>query len=75
MNQQSKDARQKLKKATRAEFESLVYEALLTPFQRNVIRLYICEGLTVLQIAMRLQYSEAGIRRSLSQIYEKVSKI
>ena len=31
MEQQSKEARERLKMATRAEFEYLVFEAMLTP--------------------------------------------
>lgn len=75
MNQSSKDARMKLKKATRTEFDKLIYESLLTPFQEKIIRLHIAEGVPISIVAMRLAISDAAVRNQLSLIYEKVAKI
>ena len=75
MNQSSKDARTRLKMSTRKEFESLVYESLLTPIQEKIIRLHIAEGVPISIIAMRLAISDAAVRNQLSLIYEKVAKI
>lgn len=75
MNQSSKNARTRLKKSTRKEFESLVYEAMLTPIQERVLRLHIAEGVGVPIIAMRLSVSDTTVRNYLSEAYEKVAKI
>lgn len=75
MNQQSKDARTRLRKATRTEFERMVYEAMLTPTQDNIVRLHIAQGVTVGCIAMRMNMSEACIRKHLCEAYEKVAKV
>lgn len=75
MNQSSKDARTRLKMSTRKEFESFVYESLLTPIQEKIIRLHIADGVPISIIAMRLAISDAAVRNQLSLIYEKVAKI
>ncbi len=75
MNQSSKNARTRLKKSTRKEFESLFYEAMLTPIQERVLRLHIAEGVGVPIIAMRLSVSDTTVRNYLSEAYEKVAKI
>jgi DNA-binding NarL/FixJ family response regulator len=75
MNQQSKEARARLRMATRAEFESLVYEALLTPRQEKIVRLHIAEKIPVTYIAERLCMSEGTVRRELQEVYEKVAKL
>lgn len=75
MNQSSKNARMRLKKSTRKEFESLVYEAMLTPIQERILRLHIAEGVGVPIIAMRLSVSDTTVRNYLSEAYEKVAKI
>jgi DNA-binding NarL/FixJ family response regulator len=75
MNQKSKNARTKLRKATRTEFEKLVYEAMLTPVQESIIRLHIAQGVAVGYIAMRMSMSEACVRKHLCEAYEKVAKV
>lgn len=75
MNQLTKNARTRLKKSTRKEFETLVYEAMLTPAQEEVLRLHIANGVSVPIIAMRLSISETCVRNYLSEAYEKVAKI
>ena len=75
MNQRSKEARARLRKATRAEFESLVYEALLTPRQEKIIRLHIAEKIPVPYIAERFCMSEGTVRKNLQDAYEKVAKL
>lgn len=75
MNQDSKEARVRLRMATRAEFESLVYEALLTPRQEKIIRLHIAEKIPVTYIAERYCMSEGTVRKELRKIYEKVAKL
>ena len=75
MNQSSKNARTRLKKSTRKEFEKLVYEAMLTPIQARVLQLHIAEGVGVPIIAMRLSVSDTTVRNYLSEAYEKVAKV
>ena len=75
MNQASKDARTRLKKSTRREFESLVYEAMLTPVHERILRLHITEGVSVPIIAMRMRMSDTTVRNYLCEAYEKVAKV
>lgn len=75
MNQKSKEARSRLKRSTRKEFENLIYESLLTPTQEKIVRLHIAEGVSISIIAMRLAISDAAVRNQLSLIYEKIAKI
>ena len=75
MEQQSKEARERLKMATRAEFEYLLFEAMLTPWCEKILRLYICEGVSVCNLAERFSCSETLIRKHLSTAYKKVAKV
>lgn len=75
MKPQSKEARERLKMATRAEFEQLVYDAMLTPWCEKVLRLHICEGVSVCLLAQRFVCSETLIRKQLSTAYKKVAKV
>lgn len=75
MNQKSKEVRLRLKMSTRAEFERLVYDAMLTPTQEEVLRLHIAKGIEIPRIAERMQYSDCGIRKILYTAYEKVAKL
>lgn len=75
MNQQSKDARMRLKKATRAEFERLVYEAMLTPTQEHIVRLHVAQSVSIACIAIRLSMSDSCVRKRLGEVYEKVAKV
>lgn len=68
-------ARDRLKKSTRVEFEKLVYDAMLTPLQEEVLRFYICKDIDIVRIAERIGYSDSGIRKILNQCYEKVAKL
>ena len=70
-----REARERLRKSTRTEFESLVYDAMLTPMQENILRIHICKGLSIGAIAERLGYSDSGIRKILNKVYEKVAKL
>ena len=61
MNPKSKQTRERLKMATRAEFEHLVYEAMLTPWCEKILRLHIGEG-----VSEGGGYSERSYRRMRS---------
>lgn len=75
MRPELREARDKLRKATRKEFESMVYDAMLTPLQEEILRLHFCEGVSIGRIAERVGYSESGIRKLFNLAYEKVSKL
>ena len=75
LNDKLKMARQRLREATRKEFEMLLYEAMLTPLQEEILVFHIVKGIGLRQIAERKGYSESGVRKILNQSYEKVAKV
>ena len=75
MNQDSKRARNRLKSATRQEFDKLIYDAMLTPLQEKIIRLHICNDLSINVISERFGYSYSGIHKMINRIYNKVAKL
>ena len=75
MRPELKEVRERLKKATRVEFESMIYDAMLTPLQENVLRFYICKGIEIKRISERIGYSDSGVRKILNQAYLKVAKL
>lgn len=75
MKDTRKAARQRLKDATRAEYTALVQAANLTPIQRKILAMHICQGNSVVKIAMELCCCEATVRNCLATIYDKVAKI
>lgn len=70
-----KDARQLLKSATRAEFDSLIHDANLTPSQIKIVNLHFAQELSICNIADILHCSESGIRNKLAFIYDKLAKL
>ena len=68
-------ARQRLKQATKTEFDFLLENANLTPLQEKIIRLHIVKGYSVCKIALALSCCDSSIRKNLSIIYEKVAKL
>jgi len=75
MNSMKKEARKRLREATRTEFEYLIYGAMLTKEQEKIIRLHIADGLPVCSIAMQMNYSDALVRKRLSEAYRKIAKV
>lgn len=69
MNIYSKAARRYLKECNRDEFERAIYNAKLTPFQEQVIRLHILNDKSVVAISLELHCSEATIKRALQSVY------
>ena len=65
-----KTARQRLKLATRAEYDALIFAAKLTPTQEQIINLRILHNLPICEIAFRLNCCESIIRRRLAEIYD-----
>lgn len=74
MNKYSKSARKFLKECTREEFEKAIYNAKLTPFQEEVIRLHILDCKSVVAISLKLIVSESCVKKALSETYLKLSK-
>ena len=66
-------ARQRLKDATRAEYENLIHAAKLTPRQEKIINFHILRDYSICKIALSLSCSESLVRKSLSAVYEKVA--
>lgn len=66
MKPELREVRARLKQSTRTEFEKIIYDAMLTPQQEHIIRLHICEGVSICGIAERLGYSYSGIRKALN---------
>jgi hypothetical protein len=75
MEVESKHARNRLKMATRTEFDYLIYEAMLTPWCEKILRLHISEGVSVCGLAERFSCSETLIRKHLAIAYKKVAKL
>lgn len=75
MKAKRKAARQKLKDATRAEYDALIEAANLTPFQRKILGMHICKESSVSKIAMELFCCEATVGKHLAQIYDKIAKV
>ena len=72
MDAKRKAARDWLKAAKKADFEKAVQEANLTPFDEDVLRLFIVKGCSRNFIADTKHCSEATIRRALSRAYNKI---
>lgn len=71
MNQRSRDARQRLKEATREEFERLIYEAMLNPSQEKILRLHIAQDVSGQSLFYRKSnFSRPIITISLACIHE-----
>lgn len=68
-------ARRLLKQATKREFDNLIENANLTPFQEKIIRLHIVKGYSVCKIALMLSCCDSTVRKNFSLIYDKVAKI
>lgn len=68
-----KAARARLKAATRAEYERLIYAAKLTPRQEEIINLHILRDCSVCKIALRLSCCQSLVRKELAGAYEKIA--
>ena len=64
MKQTRKTARQRLKQATKAEFEKIIDNAKLTPIQEKIVRLHFVKDWTICKIAMSLSCCESTIRKN-----------
>ena len=73
MDAKCKAARLALRTATRSEYEAIVHEAKLTPFQEELVRRHILCDETIAHIAIEKHSSEQRIKRQLHKAYVAVS--
>jgi DNA-binding NarL/FixJ family response regulator len=64
--------RKLLKDCPRKVYQNLIYVAKLTPAQENIINLYILQGLSICDIADRVNLSESSVRRIIAKVYDYV---
>lgn len=74
MDAARKTAREKLKQATKSEFEQLISDANLTPTQEKIVRLHFVKDWTICKIALTLACCESTIRKNLTAAYDKMTK-
>lgn len=75
MDEGCKAARQRLKDATRTEYEALTREAKLTPTKEDILRRHILCGDSVCKISLDTSISERRVKLNLHQAYAAVSRI
>lgn len=75
MNEKSRLARQKMKAATKSEYETWVKEAALTPSQTKVLALHILEELSIPKISLKTHISERTVTEKLKTAYKKLAKL
>ena len=75
MNADCKNARTFLKQATRTEYNSVVYEAKLTPEQETILNLHILEAKSIIAISMKLHCNTTHVKEKLSDAYKSIHKV
>ena len=75
MKHSRKSARQRLKSATRNEYDRLINSANLTPSQAKILRLHFAQEFSICKIALKLNCCESCVRKRLAEIYDKVAKL
>ena len=70
-----KKARQRLKNATKSEFDFLIENANLTPNQEKILRLHFIKDYSVCKVALSLSCCDSNVRKNLAAIYDKVAKL
>ena len=68
-----KAVRQRLKNSSRAEYNALTYNAKLTNTQKQILDMFIVDGLPICEIAYRLSFCESLIRKKLAESYDKIA--
>ena len=76
MNAQRKAVRAKISRCPLAdEYEAITQRLMLTPRQRKILELIYRHGLTFIEIADRLGYSERTVNREHRAILEKAMAV
>lgn len=73
MDAQCKAARLALRTATRTDYNAIVHEAKLTPFQEELLRRHILRDESICKIAIETHCSERKVRRLIHKAYLSVS--
>ena len=68
-----KDARNRLKNCSRAEYDCLLHAAKLTIAQKQILDMFIADGLPICEIAYRLNFCESLVRKRLAESYDKIA--
>lgn len=68
-----KDCRQRLKVCSRADYESLTHAAKLTIAQKQILDMFIADGLPICEIAYKLNFCESLVRKRLAESYDKIA--
>lgn len=75
MKQTRKSARQRLKSATRNEYDRLIISANLTPTQSKILYLHFAQEFSICKIALTLNCCESYVRKKLAECYDKIAKL
>lgn len=75
MIQSRKAVRQRLKSCSRAEYDTLVFSAKLTPIQNKILNMFILENLPIFEISYRVACCESLVRRRLAEVYDKIANL
>lgn len=70
-----KAARDRLKSASRAEYEHLTYEAKLTPKEAEILSMHILNDKRIKEIAQQMKCGCTIIRNYLARAYDKVFSV
>ncbi len=68
-----KAARKRLKNCSRAEYDFLLHAAKLTIAQKQILDMFIADGLPICEIAYRLNFCESLVRKRLAESYDKIA--
>lgn len=68
-----KACRQRLKACSRAEYESLTHAAKLTITQKQMLDMFVADGLSLGEIAYKLNFCESLVRKRLAESYDKIA--
>ena len=75
MNENCKKARTFIKEATKTQYENTVYEAKLTPEQREILDLHILKARSIASIAMKLHCTTTHVTDKLRSTYKSIYSV
>ena len=68
-----KAIRRRLLNCSRADFDKLILDANLNCTQKQILDMFISDGLTICEIAYRLEFCESNVRKILAGAYDKIA--
>jgi len=75
MNDNCKKARTFIKHTTRTQYNNTVYEAKLTPEQKEILDMHILEARSVVNIAMKLHCTTTHVTEKLRDTYNSIYSV